>query len=72
MAVGSIAGYASESGSGWEAIGAVGGGILGTPIGALIGMGVGLGKEKFMIHGNSDTYGSLLPMLQKYIPHKSI
>ncbi|MFX0555803.1 hypothetical protein ACOCEA_03350 [Maribacter sp. CXY002] len=68
LAVGSIAGYASESGSGWEDVGAVGGGILGAPIGTLIGLAVSSGKTKYQINGNKDTYNSFLPKLQQYAP----
>ena len=72
VVAGALLGYASESGSGWEDVGAVGGGIVGAPIGALIGMGLSSGKAKYRINGNRDTYNSFFPILQQYAPHKNI
>jgi hypothetical protein len=63
--------YASESGSGWEDLCPFGGVVFGAPIGTLIGIGVGSGREKYSINGNRDAFNSLLPKLQEYAPHKS-
>jgi hypothetical protein len=72
LVAGALIGYASESGSGWEDVGAFAGGILGASVGALIGTGVGSSREKYVINGNRATYNAFLPRLQQYAPQKSI
>lgn len=71
LLAGAIVGYASESGSGWEDVGAVGGGILGAPLGALIGVGVGSAKKKFILNGDRGTYTSILSKLKQYTPQQN-
>ena len=64
--LGAVAGYAFEGEDSFEGTGAASGGVIGIPIGALIGVGIGSGKEKFTVEGDRDTYLSLLPWLQKH------
>lgn len=69
VAVGAAAGYASESGSGWEDLGAISGGMIGAPIGALIGVGIGSFRKTFAINGDRATYLAHLFTLQQYAAH---
>jgi hypothetical protein len=73
---GALVGYASASGSDGDIISddavSIGSGIVGAPIGALIGFGVSSGKTTYTINGNRDTYNTILPRLQEYIPQKSM
>ena len=70
LVIGAAVGYASESGSGWEDVGAAGGAILGAPIGTIVGVLIGSGKEKYPVNGNREIYNSLLPILEQYVPQK--
>ena len=55
--------------SGWDwGYAAAGGGVVGLPVGAVIGMGIGSVKKKFVINGDENAYRLHLSMLQKYAP----
>ena len=68
--LGALVGYATTDDDEFlgRGYGAAGGGVVGLPAGAVLGVAIGAARKKFVVKGDEGVYKSMLPELQKYVP----